>query len=346
MADDLVWLDDELEDDLLDDAEIVEFRNKRLSPSPYKGHPERDPVLVYLASLTTADGRRTMRASLNRIAQLVRTDDDATYEDIDWHLLRFQHTQAIRALLVNGTSVRTGKPYKPATINKMLAALRGVLKTAWMLGMMLADEYQRAVAIKAVSGSSLPAGRDVKLTELRALLTDCDLEPLGVRDVAIVSMLYACGLRRAELVALDYADVRESSLIVHGKRRKMRQVPIGAASFALNAWLAIRGKQAGALFWGLGNRNRGKRLTTQAVYDMLRRRAKAAGVDKLSPHDLRRSFVGDLLDAGADIATVQQMAGHASVDTTARYDRRGERAKQKAADLLHLPQVSSITKQK
>lgn len=79
------------------------------------------------------------------------------------------------------------------------------------------------------------------------------------------------------------------------------------------------------------------RLTTQAVYNILSKRAVLARVKKFSPHDLRRSFVSDLLDAGADIAVVARMAGHASVTTTARYDRRGEQVKQKTATMLHAP---------
>jgi site-specific recombinase XerD len=79
------------------------------------------------------------------------------------------------------------------------------------------------------------------------------------------------------------------------------------------------------------------RLITQAVYNMLSKRALQARVKKFSPHDLRRSFVSDLVDAGADIAVVARMAGHASVITTARYDRRKEQAKQKAATMLHVP---------
>lgn len=104
---------------------------------------------------------------------------------------------------------------------------------------------------------------------------------------------------------------------------------------ALSDWLSARGMEPGPLFLPVNKAGKigTKRLTNQAIYNMLRKRALEAGLTRFSPHDLRRTFVSDLLDAGADIATVAKMAGHASMQTTARYDRRPE----EAGRLLHVP---------
>jgi site-specific recombinase XerD len=81
----------------------------------------------------------------------------------------------------------------------------------------------------------------------------------------------------------------------------------------------------------------GQRLSTQAVYIMLKKQADQAGAKEYSPHDFRRTFVVEMLDAGADTATAAELASHASVTTTVRYDRPTEETRRKAASLLHFP---------
>lgn len=130
------------------------------------------------------------------------------------------------------------------------------------------------------------------------------------------------------------------ALRVRGKGNKERSVPMaGGAAAWLGDWLHVRGNAPGPMFWPVTKSGelQARRMTSQAVYDALAKRARAVGVEHLSPHDMRRTFISDLLDAGADIATVQKLAGHANANTTARYDRRGEDAKRRAVALLHVP---------
>jgi integrase len=154
---------------------------------------------------------------------------------------------------------------------------------------------------------------------------------------------YGAGLRRSEAVALDLEDFDPETgalSVRHGKGNRARTSYLtnGALS-ALKAWLVVRGLEPGALFVAMtrGGRATGRRLTDAAVAKAFAACARRAAVATFSPHDLRRSFVSDLLDAGADVATVARLAGHANVQTTTVYDRRPEAAKRKAAELLHVP---------
>jgi site-specific recombinase XerD len=295
---------------------------------------DRNPAAVYLASLRSEHSRRTMRQALATIAEYLTGSPDLWA--CPWESLRFQHTAAIGAYLA-------GK-YAPATTNKMLSALRGALQAAWQLDLMTAEEYHKARKVQGVIGSTLPAGRGMTAGEISALMAACeaDSSPAGARDGAIIALMYSCGLRRAELAALDLEnyDRETGALVVLGKRQKERfSYLAGGAAMAMADWLRVRGDESGALFWPIGKAGRltNKRLTTQAVYRILHKRGSQAGVKPFSPHDLRRTFVSDLLDAGADIVTVQKLAGHSSAETTARYDRRGEAVKRKAVGLLHVP---------
>jgi site-specific recombinase XerD len=297
---------------------------------------DRHPAAVYLASLAPGS-RRTMCHALDVVAGVL-TGGQATAETLAWAAVRYQHTQAVRAAL----AVR----YAPATANKTLAALRGVLRETWRLGYVSAEEYHRAADLPAIRGSALPRGRALTPGELRALFSVVaeDARPATrARDAALLAVLYGAGVRRAEAVALDVADYEPDSgalTIRRGKGNKARVVyTTYGASEALGAWLAVRGLESGALFVPVDKAGRIvlRRLTPESVFDRLQALARRAAVARFSPHDMRRSFISDLLDNGADLAVVQAMAGHANPATTARYDRRGERAKQRAAGLLVVP---------
>ncbi len=300
---------------------------------------DRNPAAVYLAGLSEGS-RRTMRQALDTMADMLMAGMDAL--TFPWAELRYQHTTAVRA--------RLAESHAPATANKMLSALRGVLEQAWRLGQVDAESYRQAVSIERVKGARLPSGRAITAGELQAVMRACAVGPgaTGIRDAAIIGLLYSCGLRVGELCSLNLADYSQESgeLIIRrakGGRQRLAHVVNGAAD-ALADWLALRGDIPGALFYPSrkGGRVHPGRLTQQAVYQMLQARAKQADVRPLSPHDFRRTFVGDLLDAGADLATVQGLAGHASPVTTARYDRRPEAARRKAVELLHVPYVRTI----
>lgn len=295
---------------------------------------DENPAAVYLASLAPGS-RRTMQHALVTIADILGMDD---YLAVPWGQLRFQHTSAVRSQLM--------EDYSAATANKILAALRQTLKRAWRLGQMDAESYRHAVDIPSVVGDGLDAaaGRALAHQEIEKLMDVClaDTSPAGVRDVAILALAYTVGLRRAEFTALNIPDFDTvtNTLTVRGKRNKTRLLPlVGGTQQALLDWLVIRNAAVGPLFVRLwkGGKLSDRRLTTQAIYHIMEIRAKEAGVAEFSPHDFRRTFAGDLLDSGADIATVQKLMGHANTNTTARYDRRGERAKREAVQKLHLP---------
>jgi site-specific recombinase XerD len=295
---------------------------------------ERHPAAVYLTSLGSGS-RRTMRQSLGVIAGFL-SGGRADVRTLKWEALRYQHCQAVRTALA--------ERYAAGTTNKMLAALRGVLKEAWRLGLMNAESYHRAIDLKAIKSETLPRGRALSSGELRALFEACaDGTKAGIRDAALLAILYAGGLRRSEAVSLDLADYQPETgalTVRGGKGRKDRIVyALNGSADALADWITLRGSEAGALFCFVnkGDRIVFRRMTDQAVLGIVRKRGEEAGVARFSPHDLRRTFVSDLLDAGTDISTVKRLAGHASEATTGKYDRRGEEAKKKAAQLLHVP---------
>jgi site-specific recombinase XerD len=300
---------------------------------------DQHPAAVYLRRLA-AGSRRTMRQALDTCAGIITNGQDDA-QTCPWAQLRYQHTQAIRTELQ--------ARFAPATANKMLAALRGVLREAWRLGLAPAEDYHRAADLAGIRGTRPLRGRALSAGELAALFRACAEDPRanGRRDAALLALCYGAGIRRSEATGLDVAhyDSATGALRIRGKGNKVRDVFLPpSAQQALAAWLTVRGDEDGPLFYAVdqAGRVRPGRITPQVVAQALAKRAREAALStSCSPHDLRRTFVSDLLDLGTDLATVQKMAGHANVQTTARYDRRGAVAQQQAAAKLHVPYVAA-----
>jgi site-specific recombinase XerD len=171
----------------------------------------------------------------------------------------------------------------------------------------------------------------------------CDARTVGgAREAALLGVLYACGVRRSELVGLEVRDYAPATgaVLVRGKGDKERRVFMTCgAREAVDRWLVHRGAEVGPLFTPVRKNGRIvlRRMSGQAIVQLVRRLAIAARVAPFGPHDIRRTCIGDLLDAVADLPTVQALVGHADPATTARYDRRGDRARRRAAELPHVP---------
>jgi integrase len=292
------------------------------------------PVAAYLAGLAPS-GRTAVVSRLNRVAALLGAGDGLR---IAWAGLSGERVLEVRSRMLEDGA-------KPATVNATLAAVRGVAREAHRLGLMAAEDYLSLRQVKNVRGEPFASGRSLSHDEIGALMQACadDDSAAGRRDAAVIALLYAGGLRRSELAGLDLCDYSRATgelRVRSGAGCKERLVWLnGAAGGLLCEWLGRRGVQPGPLFPAMrrGGGISQRRLTPQTVRKLLRKRSLASGVGEVSPNDLRRTLISDLLEAGVDLTTVQKLAGHANVQMTARYALRQEEAKQQAVELIRLP---------
>jgi integrase/recombinase XerD len=265
-----------------------------------------NPIEVFLASKNQAS-RSSYKSSL---AHCLRAKGTPTFEGIG-----LADVITIRSHFESATMAAS-------SANRHMAALRGLLGTMFDLRLLEADEFERCKrALKPVRGDVVPRGRMLTsddVAHVKAIAT--------LREWAIISLALHTGLRREELADLTPTDVDwivATVTVRKGKENKRRVVPIVTQSLgALREWMKQRPFRR-SLF-GLSKNRLGA---------LISRVGKRAGI-KLMPHDLRKTFVSRLLDAGVDLATVQRLVGHADPVTTAKYDRRKDAPLRKAAQLL------------
>lgn len=211
-----------------------------------------------------------------------------------------------------------------ATLARRAAAARSFTSWCEQRGLMASDPGERLASpqVSQVLPAVLDAGEATALMDHAAVAAD-DGSPVGLRDAAMVELLYGTGIRVSELCGLDRADVdrRERVLRVRGKGDRERTVPFGGpAARALDAWWDVRAALANtrsgdALLLGV----RGGRIDPRTVRTVVHRLAREAGVTDLAPHGLRHTAATHVLEGGADLRSVQELLGHASLATTQRY---------------------------
>lgn len=299
----------------------------------------RNPLTLYLTRLAPSS-QLTMRYVLQDAADRLGFED-INLEDIDWHLLQPKHVIALVAALREDG-------YAPNTSSLYVNAVRGVMNEAWRMSLISQDHLLKMRSVKAAPGTRLGQGRNLRRSLIRELMEVCaaDPRPQGLRDAAVIGILYGSGMRKSESVNLDLAQINfeERSLRVTGKGNKalIKYAPAWAFE-KLTAWLDFRreqlkdGEQDDTFLFNRirrGSHITRERITKHAIYYIARQRGEQVGV-KIMPHDFRRSFITRVIEEH-DLSIAQKLAHHSNIQTTASYDVRDDNERRRAVDRFDL----------
>ncbi len=238
------------------------------------------------------------------------------------------------------------REYSSATVARKIAAIKSFFGFLVEEGRLSTDPTENLGFPKV--GKSLP--KTLNMSDVNRLLDQASASkgPEGMRDAAMLELLYATGMRVSELVSLNIRDVdiKEGFVRCFGKGSKERVIPIHQRAVEkLSAYIngghpaLSAGNGADALFLN----QRGQRLTRQGLWGILKDHARKAGIkEKISPHILRHSFATHLLGGGADLRSVQELLGHVNIATTQIYTHLTQEGLHKTYDRSH-PRAKSET---
>lgn len=290
------------------------------------------PAAAYLASLGPGS-RRAMAQAVGRVAELA----GGGAEGFDWTRLDGERAMAVRRQLT--------EHYAPATTNKMLAAMRGVMRAARDLGLIDEAQYQQVARVRSVKAVREDGRTVLTQAQLTRLFRLAAAEPTatGRRDAALLAVFLATGLRRAEAAELNLGDVDLGGQALHVRGTepdRVRTSPLddGAAA-ALADWVHVRGEDPGPLFLPTvrGGALRVRRLTDQAVYLMVRDLGRRAGLPELSTRVLRHTMIVRAIAAGADREALARRVGHMSWLNAKAFEELAAVARRLRADTTRLP---------
>ncbi|HYQ39346.1 MAG TPA: site-specific tyrosine recombinase XerD [Pseudomonas sp.] len=251
----------------------------------------------------------------------------------------FDLERADRELILEHLGWRLDNGYHARSTARLLSCLRGFYHFCLLEGFIAEDP----TLLVSLPRQSRAVPSSLSEADVEALLAAPEVaEPLGLRDRAMLEVLYACGLRVSELVALtlEQVNLRQGVVRVFGKGARERLVPLGEEAID---WLLrylreargelLLGRPSDVLFPSL----RGEQMTRQTFWHRIKLHARRAGIDKpLSPHTLRHAFATHLLNHGADLRVVQMLLGHRDLSTTQIYTHVA-RARLQALHAEHHP---------
>jgi site-specific recombinase XerD len=289
-------------------------KKRRLAPKTILRLPDLDQAKsAVLNTLSSRDAQRGYGHAID--------------EFVDWYCseprLSFSRTVVVRYRM----HLESRKP-APGTVNPRLGAVRRLAYEAADCGLLSPDLASGIRRVKGVKKLGVRLGNWLTAEQGTTLLQCPDTERLkGKRDRALLAVLLACGLRRHEAVELNFTHLQQREqhwtiVDLIGKAGHMRTIPMPDwVKQVLDVWLTGAGITSGRLFRRVNRAGRvwGESMTEKVVWHVVREFAKKAGIDKLAPHDLRRTCARLCHASGGELEQIQFLLGHAPIQTTERY---------------------------
>ena len=284
-------------------------------------------ALLHFLSSISSSSRKAMQYVLQELADRLGLDD-VPIEEVPWLKLDPSHVAALLSRMRDDGLA-------PSTASLYISAIRGIFNAGFVRKQIDGDTLARIRAVKSYRGKRLARGKNLKRNLIRDLMSACDNDdkPQGVRDAALIAILYGSGMRKAESVRFTVTDIdfEAGTIRVIGKNNKemLKFLPPWVIE-RVQRWLALREQKAPGCEFLFNRIYRGGRigfepLGLDGVYFVVTQRGKEVGV-KITPHDFRRSFITRIIDEH-DLSIAMKLADHSNISTTARYDMRDNEKK-------------------
>jgi site-specific recombinase XerD len=299
-------------------------KEKKLTMEDY------NPAELYIQTLDSPVSIKNVTYALNHISLML--SGKQCLKSFDWTTLTYQKLTLLKSQYIK-------KGLSPNSINTYLALIKGVCREAWKTDLMTTDCYMMIKEVKRVKSVKLCSGRSLGHKEIKKMVTHYQnlKTPIGYRNAAIFALTYGAGLRVAELCNLTVNDYDGTVLTLTGKGNKEAIIPIPSfISEILDCWLRYLKNDAYYIFVRIARYGviHNSNISPKSVRHVCNVARDTLAMAHFSPHDLRRSFATNLIEIGIDLFTVQNLMRHTSMETTRRYDMRGEETKKAAVEML------------